>query len=480
MPSRSQEALLRRGKETSDGRPPDGGGVDPIPPEPDPVSFFNGGATPGVKATDTSGQSLGIRIDPIVDGSLTSISYYRPDAAAQTYGWIGVWDLVDNTLLVGVEWYGESGVGWRTIPLRLRAKLLATRCYVACVWLRPNASNQVMYQAMANFFTPQGLLIDGQVSAPKNDGVMSRGYANKNGMFIANSPNNFFLMPNSSFNGGNYYVDIGWVPGTYPVVPLTGYPNAANTGFKGSPDALTPLTGDQNITTAGLLYENKDIAGRLYISANNVTVRNCRISAGTGMIGADAVVVVQDGRTGVIVEDCEIYGQDTSDGIKGIWGAGTFRRNNISGSEDGIYLKAGTSTVVDNYIHDLKATGNPSPHTDGLSIDAAQTNTVLKHNTVRLNDGDGVLGGTACINITNYGGNVTNTNVEDNVCEGGGNQILLDGRFTNTPGAVISGTIIKNNVHYSFGFAPLADMSTTGTVPSGTTQIKPPPAGYWG
>lgn len=469
MPSRSQEALIRRGKETSDGyepNPPD----PPIPPEPDPVTFFSGGAVSGVPVSDTGGQSLGIRIDPLVEGSLTDIRYYRSDAAAQSYGWVGVWDLVDNTLLVGTEFYGESGTGWKTQLLRLRARLVPTRCYVACVWLRPDGANKSYYQALAAFFTPAGQTIAGQVTAPKDDGVSSRGYPNKNGMFISNSPNNFFLMPNASFNGGNYYIDMGWVAGTYPDVPLVGYPNASNTGAKG---VLTPLTGDQNITTPGL-YANKDIAGKLYISADNVTVRNCKISAGAGAIGADGVVVVQDNRTGTIIEDCTIFGQNTSDGIKGIWGMATIRRCNIYGAEDGIYFKAGTSNCYDNYIHDLAATGNPSPHTDGLSIDTGNANTILKHNTIRL-----APDATACINITNYGGDVTNLTIEDNVCEGGGNQILLDGRFTNTPGAVISGTIVKNNVHYSFGYAPLADIQTTGTVPSGTTQIKPPPAGYW-
>jgi Domain of unknown function (DUF4082) len=435
-----------------------------------PVSFFNKGAVTGAKAVDGTAQSLGLRVDPLVNGAIMGVKYYRPDAAANPNGWVALWHR-DGTLLQAVEFYDHTGTGWKEVPFRLRSQMLATDAYVIGVWLRREGGYaSTYYQAEANKFTSAPLTVAGKMTAPQNNGVTTRGYPQKNGLFISNSPDNVIMMPNDSFNGGNYFVDLDFVEGAYPAIPLGSYPNFRNTGHNG---VLTPVTGDVTLSTPGQTYSNKDVAGKVTITANNVTVQNCRISNGAGHIGATGVIVIADGVTGTKIWDNTIFGQNTSDGIKGIWGAGDIRRNNIYGCEDGIYLKAYTGAVVqDNYIHDLAASGNPGPHHDGVSIDNAMTNTTIKHNTLRLPEA------VSPVNVTNWGGNVVNTTIEDNICEGGTFGVLIDGSFTNSPGATITGTIIKDNLHYGAQYGENLIRSATTTL-SGTTQIKAPPAGYY-
>ena len=122
---------------------------------------------------------------------------------------------------------------------------------------------------------------------------------------------------------------------------------------------LTPQSGGLTVTTAGTVVDSLDIQGMLYIRASNVTVKRSRVTvAGFAQIRIDA------GLTGVVVEDTEVNGVGTgNDGCYGIWGPGTFLRNNIYNIENGI-VPSSNSVVQDNYIHDLLASG--SPHYDPI------------------------------------------------------------------------------------------------------------------
>src|SRR5262245_7755881 len=93
-----------------------------------------------------------------------------------------------------------------------------------------------------------------------------------------------------------------------PVVAQTAsYPDASNTGVPPG-TTLTPVTGDVQITVNGTVYEGKFVTGSITVTASNVIIRNCKVSAG----GIYAVRF--SGGTGNLIEDCELDGSPGGDG----------------------------------------------------------------------------------------------------------------------------------------------------------------------
>ena len=76
------------------------------------------------------------------------------------------------------------------------------------------------------------------------------------------------------------------------------------------------------------------LRGMVTINADNVTLKNCTISASSW-----AVINITSGSTGVVIQDCEINGLN-AEGVRGISVADrrTFLRNDIHNVEDGVYV----------------------------------------------------------------------------------------------------------------------------------------------
>ena len=211
-----------------------------------------------------------------------------------------------------------------------------------------------------------------------------------------------------------------------------GFPDATNTGVPAGV-TLTP-SGGLTINTPGIVIEGLDIRGMVTINADNVTLKNCTISASSW-----AVINITSGSTGVVIQDCEINGLN-AEGVRGISvsGQATLLRNDIHNVEDGIYLQQGTNILIqDNYIHGLQS-NNSGPHYDGIQTDGGISNVVIRHNTI-IND----HGQTSAINLSNYFGSVRDVAIDNNRLVGGGYTIYSDGQFSS--GGTISGVSITNN-----------------------------------
>lgn len=66
------------------------------------------------------------------------------------------------------------------------------------------------------------------------------------------------------------------------LIPGVDQPTSANTGLL--PDVpLVQASGNVNLNTAGAVYENRDLAGSITVSAPNVTIRNVRIRGQAGV-----------------------------------------------------------------------------------------------------------------------------------------------------------------------------------------------------
>ena len=154
-----------------------------------------------------------------------------------------------------------------------------------------------------------------------------------------------------------------------------GFPDATNTGVP-TGVALTPYYGNLVINTPGAVIEGLDIQGNVIITADNVTLKNCKVTS-----SAFSVVGINSGVTGVVIQDCEINGLGATSNSRGIGGQGTFLRNNIYNVENGINIEGSNTLIQDNYIHDLNVSSLAYGY-DGIQIIGGISNITIRHNTI--------------------------------------------------------------------------------------------------
>lgn len=145
-----------------------------------------------------------------------------------------------------------------------------------------------------------------------------------------------------------------------PAVNAGGFPNASNTGYGNT--ALTPATSNA-INKAGT-YSGTHFTGTVTISASNVTLRNCLITAKA----SDPFSLVLTGtNTGVLVDHCTIIGAGTgttqSAAAYGFYVQGnvgvTFNACDISQVGQNA-INNGQIVIQNCYIHDLNS--GPGSH----------------------------------------------------------------------------------------------------------------------
>jgi Right handed beta helix region len=238
-------------------------------------------------------------------------------------------------------------------------------------------------------------------------------------------------------------------PTTVPAAPRTAeFPGPSNTGVP-SGTRLRP-SGTVKVTQEGAVIDGLDITGTLEIWADDVTVRRTRVRSD----GAKNWVVawIEAGRTGVVIEDCEIDGLGAAGwpegGAIGIQGEGvTIRRCDIHHVGDG--MKSGSNVVFeDNWVHDLEAAGEP--HYDGFQFDGGGENITIRHNTISIPDQTGA------VNLGNTFGPVANVVVDGNLLSGGTYTVYVDGQFTSEPFTRISVTNNRFGWH-TYGHALVRD-----------------------
>jgi hypothetical protein len=180
---------------------------------------------------------------------------------------------------------------------------------------------------------------------------------------------------------------------------LTGFPTASTTGVP-SGTTLTPST-PQSISTDGTVLEHVDVPGCIVVKANNVTIKNSRIHG-------DCAAVIDNQGSGLVVEDTEIDGNDSTEAT-GIRGA-SFRctRCNIHSVRLGMAI-GGAVTLEDSYVHDL----SPKRDSEADVFFTAGSTVVVRHNTLEnANDG-------SCFSLNSTDGVIDDVHVENNLLNGG-------------------------------------------------------------
>jgi hypothetical protein len=219
--------------------------------------------------------------------------------------------------------------------------------------------------------------------------------------------------------------------------------NASNTGVPAGV-TLTPASGTVTLSTPGAVWEGRDLTGSLEITADNVTVRNCRIRLNSGYFA------IQNSGKNLLVENCEIF--SPSGAYTGIAGSNmTVRSCDIHNFENGI--GAGSNVIVEeSYIHDLYY--GPGAHVDGIEWQSSGSNSVIRRNRIVLGDDTG------CVNITPYNGGSANDNtVQDNLFSGGTYSLYIRG----DGGGSVNGVTVTGNVwvkgSYVHGTQSIVDAS---------------------
>ena len=254
----------------------------------------------------------------------------------------------------------------------------------------------------------------------------------------------------------------------------SGLPDASNTGVPLGV-TLTPAAG-MTISAAGAVVSGLNITGMVTISASNVTLENCKISA-----DAYASIVVEAGATGVNIENCEIYGGGINGtnnaGSLGIYiqGGGVNVENcNIYGSANGISINSmqyGPVLIKNNYIHDIIASGGAN-HYNGIQYNG-NTGGIgglldIEHNTIINNNTQ-----TDAIMIDNYFGPVNGVTVNNNLLIGGGYTVYSYGGFNSSP--VTNVSITNNHLgggYYGDYYPGLVASVNTGNVDDGDALLQ--------
>ena len=211
---------------------------------------------------------------------------------------------------------------------------------------------------------------------------------------------------------------------------ILGFPDATNTGVPAGV-TLTPYYGNLVINTPGAVIEGLDIQGNVTIAADNVTLKDCKVTS-----SAFSVVSISSGVTGVVIQDCEINGLGETSNSRGIGGQGTFLRNNIYNVENGINIQGSNTLIQGNYIHDLNVSSLAYGY-DGIQILGGVSNVTVSDNTI-INPHSGTA-----VRIVNDYGAVDSVVVDNNMLSGGDFAVLSDEKSSYS--GQITGVQFTNN-----------------------------------
>jgi hypothetical protein len=153
-------------------------------------------ATPAIiDASDTGSVNLGVKFRSDVSGSVTGVRFYK--AAANTGTHVGSLWSSTGTLLAQGTFSGETGSGWQALMFSSPVAITANTTYVVS-YLAPNGHYSV---------TSGGFGLGG-IDNPPLHGLPDS--LSSNGVYAYGSATTF---PASTFNAGNYWVDLLFTAG---------------------------------------------------------------------------------------------------------------------------------------------------------------------------------------------------------------------------------------------------------------------------
>lgn len=204
------------------------------------------------------------------------------------------------------------------------------------------------------------------------------------------------------------------------------------------PAGTTWISGAQlRVDTANLTLDHVYVKGTIdYYGGGTLTIRNSVVEA--GRVGT-AVVLGRSSSAKLVITDSTLTWPASVPAPFTGWGNGavhgdadmTLRRNDISGTPDGVQQSGGDSLFQRNYIHDLRMTGTypNNTHNDGLQLYGGPNYRVIA-NYIELNGYDGTHQN-AAIFFSDDGASSPSPVVNGNYISGGGFQLRFEGTTSN-------------------------------------------------
>jgi hypothetical protein len=237
-------------------------------------------------------------------------------------------------------------------------------------------------------------------------------------------------------------------------------PDSNNTGVPAG-TALRPWTGDSRLQTAGVVLDGYDFsalpAGSYYrITANHVTLRNCRMGSG---------LLIQLA-THVLVERCEIVGGVSVSGSIDV----VLDHNRIHGSGDDLLhvtSDTGRSRNIrfsNNLVHDPRPVCGA--HADGVQVrgvdNLSLTNNVIDMGPWRQVCGLDVLNAAVFLEAAN-GGNA-NVTLDGNFLNGGG--------YTLRIGHSTAVRVVGNRFGHDERYGPVLTTAAPGSIVEAADNVR--------
>jgi hypothetical protein len=230
------------------------------------------------------------------------------------------------------------------------------------------------------------------------------------------------------------------------------------------------VNGNVTISTAGAIYENRDVHGCITVNAPNVIIRKSKVLCNDSS-------AIWSGSTNLLVEDVEVDCGNTV-GRTGITPQNYTARRVNAHNCDNILWAENNVLIEDSYIHDpIPYDPVTDPHTDGVQLPTDATNITIRHNRIyggyisQSNFGNSAI---------TTGGSTSNLLIEDNILAGGGYTLRCDeGRIGgNSNYRVLNNRFSRVFVSTVGGFGPVNECSAAATQYSGnvyheTGQLLP-------
>jgi methionine-rich copper-binding protein CopC len=160
-----------------------------------PCTIWAPSATPSTpSANDPQAVEVGVKFKADMNGTITGIRFYKGSANTGTHT-VNLWTS-GGTLLATANSSGETASGWQQVNFASPVAITANTVYVASYW-----TSSGNYSVNGGYFVGQG--VDNPPLHALADGV-----SGGNGVFKYGTSG----FPTSTYNGGNYWVDVVFNP----------------------------------------------------------------------------------------------------------------------------------------------------------------------------------------------------------------------------------------------------------------------------
>ncbi|MGV1005759.1 MAG: hypothetical protein ACOYEV_13590 [Candidatus Nanopelagicales bacterium] len=241
------------------------------------------------------------------------------------------------------------------------------------------------------------------------------------------------------------------------------------------PDALQEYTGPTTITAPGTVIDAAEVSHPLVIDADDVEIRNSRITGGDG---DDYIVVLQAGRSGLHLRNVEVMARPGEHPDRAIASLGTnmvLDTVHVHGAQRGIAVGSGTR-VTNSVVDGLS---NPSDnHASGVMSGGGVSGVVLESNLFSC-DAQLCSAALSVYPQEQFGGPNRDWVIKHNQFEGGGYCVYLgyspaDGESPNT-GIAFQDNVFRTRLYPDCGaYGPVGSWAAAaGNTWAGNTWDAP-------